>query len=108
MATRKKSTKKATKVRAATAAKPTSKAVKPRVASENRKAGLHALIGRAVADARFLDELLEAPEATLSRFSLDTATRREVLALLANPKYVRRNVSIFVRRFRRRPSVEAV
>jgi hypothetical protein len=121
MATRKTSTKKATKAASTAAAKApkpakttgkaakaTSRAAKPAGMGGARKPGLHALIGRAVADEDFLDELLRAPEATLSGFNLDVATRRDVLELLANPKEVRRNVSAFVKRFRRRPSAEAV
>jgi hypothetical protein len=108
MATRKTSSKKANKARSAAATKTKSKVGITRATAGARKPGLHALIGRAVADAEFLGELLAAPEATVSQFSLDAATRREVLALLANPNAVRRNVSAFVRRFRRRPSVEAV
>ena len=108
MATRKTSSKKATKTGSAAAAKPKRKARKPRATGGAGKSDLHVLIGRAVADAKFLDKLLAAPAVTLSKFDLDPATRREVLALLANPRVVRRNVSAFARRFRRLPSVDAV
>jgi hypothetical protein len=68
---------------------------------------LHRLVGRALTDSKFLDQLLRQPERTLAEFRLDKATHKEVAAVLASPARIEKALLIFRVRLGR-PEVEAV
>ncbi len=105
MAARKKKTRKTTKA-AGPAPSAAPKRKRRRKAKKRRggakpQVGLHALIGRAVADPKFLGQLLKSPERTIAPFKLDRLTKKEVLRLLATPAQVKKLVASFRKRFGR-------
>jgi hypothetical protein len=90
-----------------------SSVVKPskrrKTTKRGKKAGrdVHALVGLAISDAKFLEKLLANPERTLASFDLDAATKKDVLATLASPAKVNKAITAFRVRLGR-PSVETV